>query len=47
MQRVLFEIAADFYYVNLNTPNVSYSFYDFDSNETDAYNAKIFTVVAA
>jgi hypothetical protein len=45
-ESVVFEVTTDGYRVNSNTPNVDYGFYDLDSNITDAYNAKIFTVVS-
>jgi hypothetical protein len=44
-EKVIFEITEDGYYVNSNTTNVCYDFYDFESNVTDAYSARIFAIV--
>ena len=44
---VTFEQTADGYQVNSNSPTAEYGFFDAYGNETDAYQAKVFNVVAA
>ncbi len=46
-EKVAFEATADGYQVNSNVSDVNYGFYDNDGNETDAYNASVFNVVAS
>lgn len=46
-QKVVFEATADGYQVNSNVSGVNYGFYDKQGNETDAYSATVFNVVAS
>ncbi|MGH4038098.1 MAG: hypothetical protein ACRQFF_09680 [Sphaerochaeta sp.] len=46
-EKVSFEQTADGYQVNSNSDSVEYGFYDAQGNETDAYGAKTFNVVAS
>ncbi len=46
-EKVAFEATEDGYQVNSNVSDVNYGFYDNDGNETDAYNASVFNVVAS
>jgi uncharacterized protein YxeA len=46
-EKVTFEATADGYQVNSNVADVNYGFYDSEGNETDAYGATTFNVVAS
>lgn len=45
-EKVTFETTNDGYKVNSTSEKISYNFYDAHGNETDAYNAAVFNVVA-
>jgi hypothetical protein len=46
-EEVTFEQTADGYQVNSNSLTAEYGFFDAHGNETDAYQAEVFNVVAA
>lgn len=45
-EKVAFEETANGYTVNSTVTSASYGFYDNNGNQTDAYNASFFNVVA-
>lgn len=46
-EKVTFEATEDGYQVNSNVSDVNYGFFDEQGNETDAYGASVFNVVAS
>lgn len=46
VEKVAFVETNNGYFVDSNSKDVTYGFYDLDSKSTDAFNAKVFTVVA-